>query len=55
MGATTKTEEMLKDTLENVDNQEEKGEAAEMETDKVLCEIEGGLWAKHRVKGLTPF
>lgn len=58
MGAMAKTgitEEMFKDTLENVDHQQEKEEAAEMETAKILCETAGGLWAKHTVKGLTPF
>lgn len=55
MTKTGITEEMFKDTFENVDNQEEKEEVAELETDKILCEIAGGLWAKHTVKGPTPF
>ena len=40
VGATTEaliTEEMLKDTFGNRDNQEEKEEAAEMETDQHSC------------------
>lgn len=49
------TEEVFKDTFENVDNQEEKEEAEEMETDRILYEIAGGFWVKHTVKGPTPF
>lgn len=43
---------MFKDTFENVDSQEEKEEEKKW---KFLCKIAGGFWAKHTVKGTTPF
>lgn len=42
----------FKDTFENVDSQEEKEEEKKW---KFLCKIAGGFWAKHTVKGTTPF
>lgn len=58
LGATTKpviTEEMFKDAFGNRDNQEEKEEAADVETDKNSClELWEGF-GQSPVNGLTPF
>lgn len=47
--------EMFEDTHESRDSQEETQEEAEMETDRILFAIVGETWAKHPIKGLTPF